>query len=220
MYLEGGELTLIDDIYIVSATGIYEKYTGGTMVWNDLQYDPSYISEVTMTEPAPNNIRKDENNAGMLDDEITIRITSEGGHYQAIYGNSTGEQIGQVFQNPVVMTDSNDTKVRVGTNQGYSFLFPKGAYHVPADRVEHVLGNRKFIMEDGALMLVINEVLVHATGMYTKFIGGEFIEDIISADPIYVAEITLPMPTKEDSANQRDPDLHEDEHGHHFTITR
>ena len=49
-FLEGGQLDVLDQA-IVSGTGKYEKYTGGTVQQQITSVDPTYTSEITLVEP-------------------------------------------------------------------------------------------------------------------------------------------------------------------------
>ena len=44
-------ISVVNNIFILSATGNYQKYTGGTLDWKVIQLDPDYVSEITVTAP-------------------------------------------------------------------------------------------------------------------------------------------------------------------------
>ena len=215
LYLEGGVMDMIDND-IVSATGVYEKYAGGTSIWNIVSREP-FFCEITLIEPAP--IGQEDEGTGGGGDEMSFRVTGKKNLFQeTIYGNTTGEEIGKVFQT-LVMNDINGTQKRLATIQGYCFLFPTGAYLVPENSGDK-LCVRRMSMEDGGMMLLFNRVLVQATGKYEKFIGGRFDKGISSVNPNNASEITLAMPTKEDDGDQGEEGLHGDDTGYHFFASR
>eukprot|EP00563_Minutocellus_polymorphus_P018852 CAMPEP_0197722322 /NCGR_PEP_ID=MMETSP1434-20131217/5054_1 /TAXON_ID=265543 /ORGANISM="Minutocellus polymorphus, Strain CCMP3303" /LENGTH=462 /DNA_ID=CAMNT_0043307463 /DNA_START=163 /DNA_END=1551 /DNA_ORIENTATION=+ len=185
---------------IIYATGIYERYEGGSIELNFVEPDPNFVAEITLHEP-PEPVHQEEES-----ESIKLRITSEGGHYVPI--TSTGEQIGQTFQNPITMPDSSDPNQVVGVNQGYGFLFPQDSFITDVlgySSPEQVLGNRHFALagDDGGEMLVFNEQVLHATGSLRNYAGATLVEEILSTDPQYVADITLTVPSDaEDIENE------------------
>ena len=44
-------ISVVNNIFILSATGNYQKYTGGTLDWKVIQLDPDYVSKITVTAP-------------------------------------------------------------------------------------------------------------------------------------------------------------------------
>ena len=46
---DGSIISVINNIFILSATGNYQKYTGGTLYEKVIQLDPDYVSEITLT---------------------------------------------------------------------------------------------------------------------------------------------------------------------------
>ena len=180
---DAGELDAID-LYILSGSGDFEKLSGGYMPWKTLSDNP-YVAEISLLESDAAT-----NNEDQMDtlDELTIRITSEGGSYTPIVGEEG--QIGQVFQNPIIQ--NGDV---IGINQGYSFLFPDNPYITDTwenpHTLELVMGNRQLFFDDGNQMTVLNELVVDASGPYVKFKGTYLNETIIEADPNYIADITL-----------------------------
>ena len=199
---EGNEIYWMDNAIIV-ATGMYKQYQGGSFEFNVVQFDPTMVAELTLVAPPPLE-DFDDNGARR---GTGIRITSEGGYYLPITSPS-GDQIGQKFQNPITRPKSNMPNLTVGVNQGYSFIFPQDdfinnilGYSLP----EQVLGNRRFIVggEDGDEALVFNEQVIHATKRLRKYVGTTLSEEILSTDPQYVADITLPLPSdKEEGAGE------------------
>ena len=111
----------------------------------------------------------------------------------------SGKQTGERFQNPIYNLDGN----RIGTNQGYGFDFPV-SYH---NLTQGWQGNRIFYLEGGTLD-VLDEIIVAATGNYSKYAGGMFHEVIVTSDPDWVSEIwvTLHPPSSSSSSPSDDGD--------------
>lgn len=124
-----------------------------------------------------------------INGSIKLRVTSDGGYYVPI--KATSNQIGQMFRNLVTIPDSSDTNQVVGSNEGYSFLFPKDDFASGLP-----LGNRYFSLDgdEGGTLVVINEAVVHGTGGLRKYVGATLLEEVVSTDPHYVADITLTVP--------------------------
>jgi hypothetical protein len=53
--------------------------------------------------------------------------------------------------------------------------------------------NRIFQFDNGERIFAINQVVVFGSGPYQKYEGSTFLEDVISADPDYVTNITLSL---------------------------
>ena len=185
-FLENGTIDVIDDNYIFSAMGSYENYGRGSLIWTDIQMDP-YIAEITFLEPIE-EVKEDsfEDN----DEEMTFRLTSEGGMYETIYDGDKGKKIGEIFQNAMTVSASNTT--RISTNQGYVFFFPPITYMIPNDTNSYQWNrNCQFILDDDKKMIAFNEVIIYATGKYKKFIQGGFNEVIVLSDPNFISDIIL-----------------------------
>ncbi|KAL7536356.1 hypothetical protein ACHAWF_005443 [Thalassiosira exigua] len=120
-------------------------------------------------------------------------VTSQGGFYEAITDATTGEQIGERFQNPAV----NAAGDRIGTSQGFAYNFPPDSSPDPANR------NWIFFL-DGGQVEVLDEAIVMGTGSYEKYTGGRVEQKIASVDPEYVSEITLVEPRTEDKAEDEE----------------
>jgi hypothetical protein len=153
-FLPGGELTVLDEA-IVQGTGVYYKYTGGSLNETVLSNDPTYIAEITLVEKEPHDshlvnpaevtLFLDANSTEAIDEPIL---------------NNTGGTIGTRFHVPV----NNEDGTRLGSLLGYSYLFPN-----PAGQT--VNGNRRLFLKDGGLS-VFNDYIVHATGIYVGYAGG------------------------------------------------
>ena len=122
-------------------------------------------------------------------------------HNQKTNGTAT-EQIGQEFINPAFVPQQtiveDDNGNHIGVNQGYSFQFPNntyieyvlGGYSGSYQENENYQGNRFFILEEGN-MIIFNEVVIQATGIYEIYKGTSITEQVISSDPYWISEITL-----------------------------
>ena len=102
-----------------------------------------------------------------------------------MFDSKTGNQIGIRFQNPVFHVS---TGARIGTNQGYGPLFPFNDYTL------NIHSNRHFYLNEGSLV-IYNEVVVGATGIYKRYTGGIVTETVESLDPYYTATILLMEPS-------------------------
>jgi hypothetical protein len=102
-----------------------------------------------------------------------------------MFDSETGNQIGIRFQNNVFHVS---TGARIGTNQGYGPLFP------PNDYTLNIQSNRHFYLNEGSLV-IYNEVVVGATGIYKRYTGGIVTETVESLDPYYNATILLMEPS-------------------------
>lgn len=177
MFLDGGNLIMLNS-FIVAGTGKYEKFTGGMIQERVVPDEVVYAAEVTLIER--NN---DPAVTDLSDDNIVtnFRVTSVGGYYFPITDDNF-TQIGEKFQNPMMDSDDNV----IGINQGFAYNFPNDTY------VKELLNtNRIFQFDNGERIVAINQVVVFGSGPYQKYEGSIFMEDIISADPDYVANITL-----------------------------
>ena len=197
---DGNEIYWMDSA-IISATGVYEQYQGGSLKMNVLEMDPAFVAEVTLVEPPPSE-EGDDNSGG----STKLRITSEGGYYLPIT-STNGDQIGQKFQNPITMPDSATPNQTVGMNQGFSFLFPQDEYIdvvLGYSSPELVLGNRRLMFrgKPEEEMLVFNEAVIHGTGDLEKYEGSTLSEEILSTDPNYVADITLAVPSEDETGEE------------------
>jgi hypothetical protein len=199
---DGNEIYWMDGA-IISATGIYEQYQGGSLEMNVLEMDPAFVAELTLVEPPPSEENDDSSGSS-----TKLRITSEGGYYLPIT-SSNGDQIGQLFQNPITMPDSKTPNQTVGINQGFSFLFPQDDYInavLGYSSPEQVLGNRVFMFRGNDTvandLLVFNEQVIHATNSLEKYEGTTLSEEILSTDPNYVADISLAVLSEGDSKEE------------------
>ncbi len=198
---EGNEIYWMDGD-IISASGIYEQYQGGTLelLVADNNVDPTVVGEITLVKPPPPSKKNDDDNSS--DSAIKLRITSEGGYYFPIT-NANGDHIGQKFQNPITMPNSNTPNETVGINQGYSFLFPQNDYIdavLGYSSLELVLGNRhfKFYEKDPEEeILVFNTHVIHGKNGLEQYSGTTFSEIVLSTDPSYISDITLTVPSEE-----------------------
>ena len=170
------EEILVFNTHVIHGKNGLEQYSGTTFSEIVLSTDPNYISEITLTVPSEGGYGEEYMSKGPYD----FRITAEGGFYDPIL-DINGKQIGERFQNPVF----NSSNVRIGTNQGYGFNFPSSNFAPP---IAH--GNRLFYFEEGTLD-VLNEVIVAASGIYSKYKGGRFNETIVSYNPVFVSEVIL-----------------------------
>ena len=187
MILEDGQLDVLDNV-IVAGDGVYEKYTGGTVDEVIESPDPNYVSQITLVEP----LLPVDNQANEDDEPLTVRITAEGGYFQAINAHSTEDQIGELFQNPVLRQGFTN-----GLNQGFAFNFVDVDKYTNGSAVP-VLSNRIFFL-GGDTLTLLDEAIVQGTGDYSKYTGGGIVENTISLEPYYVADITFQV--KKDSVD-------------------
>jgi len=221
-FLDDGEINSMNDgSIIVSATGAWEKYQYGTMPnWKVLStdYDAYYAAEILLVEPekadAIDAIVDADEDTNENDSIMSFRVTSEGGYYTAIMNGQEGKQIGQVFQNPITFPNEDgnydQNSSSVGINQGYSFNFPDDP---------HPMGNRQLLFGKDDKMIVFNEIVMHATGPYAKFIGSTLSEEVVSNDPNYVADITVAAPTSTPDTTGNDVYIREEGATYDFRIT-
>src|SRR5210317_1888592 len=120
-------------------------------------------------------------------------VTSKGGFYESITDMSTGEQIGELFQNPAINPDGK----RIGTSQGFAYNFATDSSPDYANR------NWIFFLDDGIIQ-VMDQTIVSGSGSYEKYTNGRVEQRIQSVDPEYISEITLVEPTAADSNNHQD----------------
>ena len=199
MFLGEGQEIYWMDYAIIRATGNYKRYEGGILDLKILQSDPNFVAEITFYEPPAPAPLEEAESISSDSDSIKLRVTSKGGYYVPII--SDGEQIGQQFQNPITMPDSESPEKVVGLNQGYSFLFPQDSFITDVlgySSPEQVpLGNRRFILDGdrGGEMIVFNEQVLYATGSLRQYMGATLAEEVLSTDPMYVSDITLRTPS-------------------------
>ncbi|KAL7549508.1 hypothetical protein ACHAWF_012773, partial [Thalassiosira exigua] len=206
---DGGQMTVMNDD-VVAATGAYSSYVGGEVEEHVLSYDPDYVAELTFREPKPTvwDVEDELESESGDADNFSFFITSKGGFYFAISQNGTDggapQQIGQMFQNPAYVPKAgtgveNHTSIMdIGINQGYSYQFPEeafitellGGYSGSYQQLENYMDNRHFMLERGNLTM-LNEVVVHATGGYKKYVGTSIVERVVSSDPDWISEIKL-----------------------------
>lgn len=183
-FIENGDQLDLHNNVIVAASGEYARYTGGSVVQKEkVTNDGDYEIEITLVEPLP-DIEEEES-----DETLTLRYTSEGGYYNPFLAViEPFDQIGESFRNPIYNDDTNTSlSSRVGTNQGFGYVFPNVTFNPTLSPFQ---GNRKFILDDGE-MDMFNQVVLGGTGQYRKFTGTQFIQDIISPDPDWVATATF-----------------------------
>ena len=195
--------------YIMSANGTYAQYSGGTISFNILTYDPAYIAEVTLVEPPP--LPSPTTTDTDADETMTLRITNEDGWTEAINqedpvadddandGRYDDVSIGLRFQDNVIKTDGTNNTV-MGINTGFLYRFPK------LDGIDTDWNtNRKITMRDSdtdgdssdETILIFNDVIVYATGKYSQFVGP-FVEDVVPVSdqqPYFIADMTLSKST-------------------------
>ena len=190
----GDQLDLHNDV-IVAASGKYARYTGGSVVQKEkVTNDGDYEIEITLVEPLPDEEEESD------DETLTLRYTSDGGYYNPFLAViEPFDQIGESFRNPIYNDTNISSSSRVGTNQGFGYVFPNVTFNPTLSPFQ---GNRKFIMDDGE-MDMFNQVVLGGTGPYRKFTGTQFIQDIISPDPNWVATASLLQ-----RLNRRLPQLH------------
>lgn len=190
-FIENGDQLDLHNNVIVAASGEYARYTGGSVVQKEVvTNDGDYEIEMTLVEPLP-DVEEEES-----DETLTLRYTSEGGYYNPFLAvNEPFEQIGEAFQNPIYNDTNTSLSSRVGTNQGFGYVFPNVTFNPTLSPFQ---GNRKFILDDGE-MDMFNQVVLGGTGPYRKFIGTQFIQDIISPDPNWVATATFSTATEPSS---------------------
>ena len=70
--------------------------------------------------------------------------------------------------------------------------------------------NRRLFFHDGSIMEIFNGYIVSASGNYTKYQGGQLSENVISMNPIWVAEVTL-IPPKPATNTDNNNDSNEEE---------
>ena len=180
---DGSQLDLHNDM-IVSASGRFAKYTGGSIAEKFIidKVNDSYEIEISLIEPELYEGDEDEES----DDEITIRITSDGYYNAFVAVIEPYEQIGEAFQNPVYDTRALNSST-IGINQGFGYNFPNVTFNPTMSTWQ---GNQKLIMNDGE-MEMFNQVVLRGTGPYRKFVGVEATQDIISFDPNWVTDVTF-----------------------------
>ena len=182
---DNGERIFAINQVVVFGSGPYQKYEGSTFLEDVISADPDYVANISLVMDATNTAPDD---ATVASSDVVLRITSENGFHESITDSKTGNQIAQRFQNHIFDVS---TGARIGTNQGYGFLFPPNNY---TDNVQRA--NRHFFMNEGSLV-IYNEVIVGATGIYKRFTGGNVTEtvDNLHLHPYYNATILLMEPT-------------------------
>ncbi len=139
-------------------------------------------------------------------------VTSKGGFYESITDMSTGEQIGELFQNPAINPDGK----RIGTSQGYAYNFATDSSPDYANR------NWIFFLDDGIIQ-VMDQTIVSGSGSYEKYTNGRVEQRIQSVDPEYISEITLVEPTADSNTHQDETDGDDDDYDntvYTFRITK
>ena len=188
-FLDDGQVEVMDQT-IVSATGSYEKYSGGRVSQNIASVDPDYVSEITLIQPETTSPTVDQTQ----DVPATLRITSEGGFYLPFMSQDGKKQYGEMFQNPILVKNTTsgdwiDQSMIGSINQGFAFNYNTSSDpFIAAHRT--LLMNRLFFLSGGELT-VLDNAIVEGTGIFSRYTGGSFNESVISNDPHYVAEIIL-----------------------------
>jgi hypothetical protein len=181
--LDDGEKFYAINQAAVYGTGPYRKYEGNIFSEVIVSPDPNYVANITLVV--------NDDAASAVSGDVTLSVFGEGGYYAAITDPETGDQIGARFQNPVF---DSSTGERIGTNQGYGFIFP------PNDFTREISqGNCHFFLNEGTLN-IYNDVVVGATGIYKQYTGGIIHETIYSRTP-YNSSIHLVVPSAEDSSS-------------------
>ena len=190
-FIENGDQLDLHNNVIVAASGKYARYTGGSVVEKEVvTNDGDYEIEITLVEP----VMEEEDDE---DETLTLRYTSDGGYYNPFLAViEPFDQIGEAFRNPIYNNTNTSLSSRVGTNQGFGYVFPNVTFNPTLSPFQ---GNRKFIMDDGE-MDMFNQVVLGGTGPYRKFTGTQFKQDIISPDPDWVATATFSTATKPTTA--------------------
>lgn len=180
---------------VVAATGGYAHYKGSLITERLISADPNWVSEISFNNP--NRSTTDETGVSYHTppgSRYDFRITSEGGWYDAILEPTSGEQIGERFQNPVYDPSGS----RIGTNQGYGFNFVSSEdnkqEYQKGNTTEYFQGNRIFYLEGGELNF-FDQAIVYASGIYREYSGGMIEETVTSTDPLYVSVIKLIPPS-------------------------
>jgi len=179
---DNGERIFAINQVVVFGSGPYQKYEGSTFLEDIISADPDYVANISLVIDAADTAQDD---ATVASSDAVLRITNENGFYEAMFDSKTGNQIGIRFQNPVFHLS---TGARIGTNQGYGFLFP------PNDYTLNIQSNRHFYLNEGSLV-IYNEVVIGATGIYKRYTGGIVTETVESLDPYYNATILLMEPS-------------------------
>ena len=184
--MNDGEMEMFNQV-VLRGTGPYRKFVGIEATQDIISFDPNWVTDATFstTKPSTPIIAEDEVE---LDGDTKAKtydfklIGGDAGFSDYILDYNTQQEIGNRFQNPVL----NPSGKRIGTNQGFRFNFPPDEY---TKNKPFYMANRLFQLEDGELN-VMNELIVSATGIYTKYLGGYLNETLISSDP-FTSEITL-----------------------------
>ena len=196
LFIEDGSQLDLQNEMIVAASGRYVKYTGGSIAEKFIidKVNDSYDIEISLIEPELYEGDKDEES----DDEITIRITSDGYYNAFMAVIEPHEQIGEAFIQSTRALNSST----IGINQGSGYIFPNVTFNPTMSTWQ---GNQKFIMNDGE-MEMFNQVVLRGTGPYRKFVGIEATQDIISIDPNWVADLTFSA-TKPSTPDEEEVEL-------------
>lgn len=214
-FLDDGQIELMDEAIVV-ATGSYEKYTGGRISENIASFVPDYTLEITLLEPEEvGSITTTADQTQQVYE--TFKITAEGG-FALPFMSPSGEQFGEMFQNPIFVKNNKTgdwEKLKDGsTCQGFGFNFVPEVW-LPNDTLVYFteispyigssfVRNRLFFLPGGELT-VCNEAIVQGTGVYKRYTGGSFRENVTHLHPKYVAEITLQEKEPYDSHLENPP---------------
>ena len=219
-----GTILMFNDV-IVYATGNYSQFVGGQFHQDIVpvsDQQPYFIADITVSQSTTDNTENppSDNEAAAADDDdddddndgsYNFIIKSEGGFFSSIDDVLTGDPIGERFQSPII--DPNGKQI--GTNQGYGFKFP-----IPAAEFNLTTtlfqSNNRFFFHDGSIIDVFNDYIVSASGNYTKYQGGQLLQNVISDNPKWAAEVTLIPPktkltTTIDNSNDSNEEGEEEE---------
>ena len=194
-----GTILIFNDV-IVYATGKYSQFVGPfvKVVVPVSNQQPYFIADMTLSKSTTTNTQDppSTNDDDDNDGSYNFIIKAEGGFFSSIDDVLTGDPIGERFQNPII--DPNGT--RIGTNQGYAFNFPMPAaeFNLTTTLFQE---NRRLFFHDGSIMEIFNGYIVSASGNYTKYQGGQFLQNVISDSPNWAAEVTLIPPKPKTTTN-------------------
>ncbi len=174
----GGTLTLIDE-NIVHSTGSLLGYAGGSVKEQIISASP-YVAEVTISPPA----KGEDIDAG----PSSFRFSAEGGFFEPMLIGDNNTQVGERFKDSVY--DDTNT-IRIGTNQGFAFNFPRT--YLPEWASQYVAIRNVFL--EGGTLDILNHVVVGATGIYQKYVGWDYNETVLSYNPVFLADIKLVEPS-------------------------
>lgn len=204
-----GTLTLLDDA-IVQGTGPYSRFTGGSIIQNEIANNTEgYVADVTFYVVGTDIV--DGDIVDGADDkappsEVTFLLNS-GTDSSSIYApllNADGQQIGERFESiPLLASGTGESK---GTITGYCFNFP------PMNETDKAQNCNRRLSLDGGDLTVFNDIIVQGTGSYTQYTDGKFQEIVVSKgeDLVYSSRITLTPPADSTTVDQTEQDYDDD----------